>query len=389
MCFQEFIVYQCGHRSLAVVRPCPITTTGHNFPICRVQPFLASNALTMCAPCERILHSRWVLIREWEHRWLHERGVCGCDVVFPGLLTRPRVIGGDQNPESSGTTANNNDGGDDAGAQIESWLQAHPRPHTSNTVPALYTETSTGGERHVAIRLPSLYAAEWLGDHRQLHRDGRCQCPANFHTFQPEVDEGDLNPEERDFLRGYREMENMNQTLDSEEIAQRTVQVGNIFSSSPAVAAAAGPSAAASQAPVHAHAGDQGGWMDPLSHYMNRTPITSSSAPPGSLGLDMPVSGSSSSNSSITSTRWNTQRQTIPDPLGIYPITHGPGPFLTAAMVPTLPVVPEPEQDAPEEETLPICGLPIGAGPEGESHMTSFNNCRLSRPVPRRRNSNP
>ncbi|KAK3694316.1 hypothetical protein B0T22DRAFT_506711 [Podospora appendiculata] len=387
MCFQEFIVYQCGHRSLAVVRPCPITTTGHNFPICRIQPFLASNALTMCAPCERTLHSRWVLIREWEHRWLHERGVCGCDVVFPGLLTRPRVIGGDPDPGSSSTTANkynNNNTDDNDSAQTDPRLQPQPQPHTSNTVPALYKETSTGGERHVAIRLPSLYAAEWLGDHRQLHRDGRCQCPADFHTFQPEVDERDLNPEERGFLRGYRELENMNQALDSEKIAQRAVQVGNIFAPSPALAVAAGPSAAASQNPAPAHAGDQGGEIDLLVHDMNRILTASSSAPPGSLGPD-----TSSSSSSSASTRWNTQRQTIPDPLGQYPITHGPGPFLTAAIVPTLPVVPEPGQDGPEEETLPICGLPIGAGPEGESHMPSFNNCRLSRPVPRRRNSNP
>jgi hypothetical protein len=32
---------------------------------------------------------------------------------------------------------------------------------------------------------------------------------------------------------------------------------------------------------------------------------------------------------------------------------------------------------APPNPTLAICGVPIGAGPEGESHMPSWRNCRL------------
>src|SRR4051812_21689956 len=93
MCYEEFIAYQCGHRSMGVVRTCPMTTAGHNFPVCGIPPHKPHYAETMCTPCERQLHSRWVLIREWEHRWLHERGACGCEVIFPGLLTTPRVIG--------------------------------------------------------------------------------------------------------------------------------------------------------------------------------------------------------------------------------------------------------------------------------------------------------
>jgi hypothetical protein len=32
-----------------------------------------------------------------------------------------------------------------------------------------------------------------------------------------------------------------------------------------------------------------------------------------------------------------------------------------------------------EEEPLPLCGLPIGAGPEGTSHMLSWRDCPLRR----------
>ncbi|KAK6087344.1 hypothetical protein SCUP234_01975 [Seiridium cupressi] len=45
-----------------------------------------------CSTCARILHTRWVEIVILEHQWMHERGTCGCGVVFPALQ-QPRETG--------------------------------------------------------------------------------------------------------------------------------------------------------------------------------------------------------------------------------------------------------------------------------------------------------
>ncbi|KAI6085422.1 hypothetical protein F4821DRAFT_279240 [Hypoxylon rubiginosum] len=91
MCFTEFVGYTCGHTSLSVKRFCPLTTQLHNNPCCTnnaVRPILAPN---FCYGCARVIHGRWVDILESEHRFMHERGVCGCSVVFPHLQ-QPRVV---------------------------------------------------------------------------------------------------------------------------------------------------------------------------------------------------------------------------------------------------------------------------------------------------------
>ncbi|KXJ96015.1 hypothetical protein Micbo1qcDRAFT_201347 [Microdochium bolleyi] len=133
MCITEFIAYTCGHRSVPVHRPCPMTTSLHTNPVCPPPtPLLsppnhaqytcepaakspqdgggdfggvigggeevgyaerATYAEGMCGPCLRVLHTNWVNIVEYEHRWMHERGACECPVVFPALMG-PRVVGG-------------------------------------------------------------------------------------------------------------------------------------------------------------------------------------------------------------------------------------------------------------------------------------------------------
>ncbi|KAG7292625.1 hypothetical protein NEMBOFW57_002660 [Staphylotrichum longicolle] len=229
MCHKEFIAYQCGHRSIGVVRPCPLTTAGHNFPVCGIPPDKPHYAETMCAACERQLHSRWVLIREWEHRWLHERGVCGCEVDFPGLLTTPRVIGDastvvtppytphkaphraaeddrSPTPKATAVTEGSNDG--QLVASQSSAEQTVASTSDDDRVPALFTETVTKtGEHHVTLRLSSLYAAEWQADHRAQHDAGKCNCPASFAPFQPQIDNADLAPRDRETLRRWREWE--------------------------------------------------------------------------------------------------------------------------------------------------------------------------------------
>ncbi|KAK4034788.1 hypothetical protein C8A01DRAFT_38718, partial [Parachaetomium inaequale] len=228
MCYEEFIAYQCGHRSMGVVRPCPMTTAGHNFPVCGIPSHKPHYAETMCTPCERQLHSRWVLIREWEHRWLHERGVCGCEVIFPGLLTTPRVIGDTSAAGAADSTAG-------PGSPTDAEDDKHSTPRATTTaegskdagsetsqgdvektisvggdgrIPALFAEgvTSTG-EHHVAVRLPSLYAAEWHADHAALHHAGKCNCAATFTPYKPQIGEDELTPHDRDTLRQWRQRE--------------------------------------------------------------------------------------------------------------------------------------------------------------------------------------
>ncbi|KAL2134131.1 hypothetical protein VTI74DRAFT_954 [Chaetomium olivicolor] len=231
MCFQEFLAYQCSHRSMAVVRTCPMATACHNFPVCSIKPDKIYYAETMCAACERQLHSRWVLIREWEHRWLHERGVCGCEVTFPGLLHTPRVIGETDPAEAAHPTAGHavlalpwtEDRQDSSSASKapvvsaagsrEGRAERHQSMVKSTTsdsnkkIPAIFTETITEDQHRVAIRLPSLYAAEWQADHRALHEAGKCSCPTDFTPFQPQIPDEELTPVDREVLRNYREME--------------------------------------------------------------------------------------------------------------------------------------------------------------------------------------
>src|SRR3569833_3319050 len=83
MCFQEFVGYTCGHCSIAVLRPCPMTTAHHMNPVCEK---IASKPLLqgqMCPACQRIVHTRDTMIDEYEHRFMLDRGFCGCDVIFP------------------------------------------------------------------------------------------------------------------------------------------------------------------------------------------------------------------------------------------------------------------------------------------------------------------
>ncbi|KAK4162555.1 hypothetical protein QBC43DRAFT_356063 [Cladorrhinum sp. PSN259] len=189
MCFQEFIAYACGHRSVAVIRACPLTTRSHNFPVCGIQPVRQYFADTMCALCEREIHSRWVLIREWEHRWLHDRGACSCNIEFPGASYTPKATGAMQN------------------------LQDHGGPsrkgkEKATDIPSAWKEYATAdGERHVEVRITSPYGVEWRADHGQLHKAGKCQCPAQFEPAVPQIPDDKVDLASRGTLNAWRHME--------------------------------------------------------------------------------------------------------------------------------------------------------------------------------------
>ncbi|ROW11038.1 hypothetical protein VMCG_00907 [Cytospora schulzeri] len=190
MCFSEFIGYTCGHSSAEVLRPCPMTTQLHTNPLCARHARRPILAPEMCPACQRVLHGRAVLITEWEHRWMHERGVCGCEVRFPDLV-RPRVVGRENGPGA----ANGYGAGRGGGGNMEVYVSSLPRMGGTNgvggkSVPAIYQETLTttadGGGRkpEVAIRMPSFYGAEWVDEHRQLHLKDSCKCPGDFSFYK-------------------------------------------------------------------------------------------------------------------------------------------------------------------------------------------------------------
>ncbi|KAJ9164639.1 hypothetical protein NKR19_g1212 [Coniochaeta hoffmannii] len=235
MCFAEEIQYCCGHHSPPVVRPCPITTAGHNNPICQIQYTNEYVAETMCVACERVLHSRWTLLQEWEHCWYHERGVCRCEVKFPDLDIRPHVIGAGVNdttrsddeitlvgcPKMPPVNTQETDKTDTPDSKNEpnssdNSTQAIPQSfahkerakdpmvvggtRTSARSPALYEETSESEKTHVAVRKPSQYAAEWLEDHRALHASGQCKCNVDTKPISKSNTEGTLTADEEKLL---------------------------------------------------------------------------------------------------------------------------------------------------------------------------------------------
>jgi len=160
MCFQEHLGYTCGHSSLAVLRPCPLTTQEHKFPVCTSIAARTILAGIMCPSCQRLINTRATMIEEYEHRFMHERNVCGCKVQFPDLI-RPRLIG----------PAN------------QDFRLAEPDAVTAY-VPPVFVEGHFRGTEAISIRQPSLFGAEWLADHRVLHELGHCDCRADFRTYQ-------------------------------------------------------------------------------------------------------------------------------------------------------------------------------------------------------------
>ncbi|SPQ18583.1 6e4b775e-de8e-4842-a52b-83f2a43e7a40 [Thermothielavioides terrestris] len=427
MCFTERIFYQCAHRSLAVLRLCPMTTAGHNFPVCELAPLKPFYAETMCAACERELHSRWVLIREWEHRWLHERGACSCDVTFPGILTTPRVIGEtsstvdasessmatgnahsastEENKECSApmavTTAESSKNGQPkAGAQHAINQTATTTVAGNGRIPAIYSEKVTAsGERHVAVRVPSLYAPEWREDHRALHESGKCRCPTTFTPFAPQIGDDELTPADTENLRHWRELETRRAQekhggrSHDEETARHIAEIEKVFGKFTAIG---GPPR-----------------VPPLPHYFTAaypaytSPATyTNTIPEGAYRWETPRGASEADMLA-------RERGLGPYRRGgfIYPDTNQPVPAPAPrpqSRGPTGPVpvpvrhrLPAPSQVQAQSqeaktsdnnnnkgnakatlppEDIPICGLPIGAGPEGENQMPSWEGCALRNP---------
>ncbi|KAL1903064.1 hypothetical protein Sste5346_000348 [Sporothrix stenoceras] len=204
MCFIEFVGYTCGHTSMPVLRPCPLTTASHTFPACSRRGDKTFFAGEMCSACQKIVHSRATQIEEYEHRFMHERGVCGCETVFPYLI-RPRVIGscggGVDEPGVTKCDAQGHEHGGQGGQARQArhgtdiWTVAKKadnniKPTEIQLPPLLCEATDPGGHTTVSVRLPSLYAAEWVADHRGRHEASLCHCPVDFRTYEEVVGQG-------------------------------------------------------------------------------------------------------------------------------------------------------------------------------------------------------
>lgn len=492
MCFIEFIAYQCGHPSASVLRPCPLTTAGHNFPVCSKAPYKQYFAETMCTVCERILHSRWVLIRECEHRWLHIRGACGCEVSFPGLLYTPRAIGAEAAPSGTSHPPAASRETDNASVSVAATpIEAEPvntSKATSTTsesdarIPAIFSEAITSsGDRHVAIRLPGLYAVEWRDDHRAQHEAGHCTCPIDPAPYEPEIPHSGLTAAEREKVREWEQEVDKQQkdnwatqATDNEvdDDTKRVAEITRLFgsfnpgetstASSTCVSAApvvvrsevvvGAPAAGRQEYPVQGqniqgqinnnHPGGYSVWLQiPQNTMPQLTPAIAYGPPtsvPAQQGYNTQPYPPALINRPSMPAYPHHQGQTNPSlPYGIYNpaypmyathatctdtmpqsaynwgpprrlpsmpgMTQGPGPYRTPGIIFTNPpsvAIPPPRQQhghhhqahharehimqqqqdvgllQPPPEP-PHLGLPIGAGPEGTSHMPAWEHCHL------------
>ncbi|KAK4128949.1 hypothetical protein N657DRAFT_668080 [Parathielavia appendiculata] len=495
MCYKEFVAYQCGHRSIGVTRPCPLTTTGHNFPVCTLRPDKPHYAETMCSACERQLHSRWVLIPTPRAGEDDKASSERLRAITAAPLERSNK-GQRETPGNVKQTATSSD--DD------------------RKIPPLFMEEVTAsGEHHVAVRLPGLYVAEWQADHRPLHDAGKCTCSTSFNPQNPQAPGDELTAHDREKLRQWRELEaeeegkkkkhdtgeidnQVDETVkrvaeikemfgefdvESEELRVNLPRLGGGTTTENQVVEfrgqgrSHGHSQGQSQgggngrhhrrfqsrreraSPSHRHnppTQDYGSSQDQGQLVPMSQPTVSYSAVRGHQSYPYPYSGAPFNQAPVTGYRYPEYAQhqqphhftpayptyataaTYTDtiPYGAHPwtaepqrtpgmpwMTQGPGPFRTSGYIyhqpPTherydpgssyattqVPVdrqLPAPEHASPvhnesddnhqnmgkqieavhathtgSQEPLSLCGLPIGAGPEGTSHMPSWQDCPL------------
>lgn len=418
MCYIEYIGYDCGHTSVAVLRVCPLTTQLPTNPVCPRSAHRPTPGSGVCPACARVLHTRWVDLVMFEHQWMHERGTCACPVRFP-QLQQPRAIGG---PEPAavvdGQQQQQKDpsGGppDFAGASSDAALRAistrmaeavRARSSSSNNSIAAREETvradDTAGEAppplkgpattsswngiaplwevdesaEVRVRLSSQYAAEWVLDHGQRHRDGSCACPVRFEQYTPHrVTEDDVAADavQQQQQQHDKKAHNTNSKPKTTTRGRRARNRGRFKRKTSEAAAAA---TAAVPAPVHDAAGP------PVSHLMRET-----------LRLSDVLAWNVLEKSDSPDRLWSAW-PTRPEDYGFKTIDEAEN-----ALTGEGPVVPKLAHlsDKPfapaffHQGEPPIVGWPIGAGPEGgveNSHSPAWHMCDLSRPRLRRSRS--
>ncbi|KAI2601932.1 hypothetical protein GGR54DRAFT_655186 [Hypoxylon sp. NC1633] len=417
MCFTEFMGYTCGHGSYPVKRPCPMTTSLYNQGCCArsaVRPILERE---MCPSCSRILHRRHLDLIHIEHRFMHERGVCGCIVQYPHLQ-RPRVVsrtikdgagvdvgtgtskagsksqmsalatpfvpsskghGGNAGPTTptgpgkngkgknkgkgkANYQAGGNKGKQHAGSFKNKQHRGRGRSSSSSnpTLAPLYEErTGPNGQNiDISLRTTSLYGAEWLQDHERLHCEGQCSCEIKFEKYPAPY---------MDMLR--------------EAYEQGTEYAAEYATTTDGPSTGAGFSQGASLSAYPT------GWPT----YTNIDPSTAayvldSTAPQEvvdnnvipryteSVTPSWFIPPSQQAAAPGTVARWACA------PWDTANMTNPGTPYATA--VPALDHPVDVQGMWYDQTETPLAGLPIGAGPEGDSHMPPFEECELYYPKP-------
>ncbi|KAI1178800.1 hypothetical protein F4777DRAFT_62549 [Nemania sp. FL0916] len=330
MCFCEFIGYGCGHTSVGVNRTCPLTTALYTNPACPkpgCRPFLSDQ---FCFPCSRIFHARRLDIAEHvaevEHRWMHNHGACGCPVVFPpgiGPTFVQRESGGSEGP-------NGGDGPSTA-------AQGHGE---QTDAPPLWRETEVGGKPEVGIRRPSLYAPEWTGDHAKEHKKGKCKCNISFKGYKPHSFKDPIP-------------ENHSGKFISPETSTAwgnvILTLGNNIAVPPYLPIEMMP------------------YYDPNESYYARYVQPTAVGEPARYVMSSPENHP-----------FGHASEALVDVQTVHvspPEVRIPGHHIGVGLsfqdeLPSTVEYPQPEDN--------LAAFPIGAGPEGQSHAGSFDNCRLN-----------
>ncbi|GAW21617.1 hypothetical protein ANO14919_111400 [Xylariales sp. No.14919] len=339
------------------------------------------------------MHGRRVDIIEYEHRWMHERGACDCEVNFPGML-QPRLI-----QRSSAAVDENNAAATTTEAGCSAASEQDVSPKTTHagghrittsippgrdgeqaTVP-LYKEAHVGNSVEVAVRLTSLYGAEWTKDHAKLHRSGQCNCPVSFESYKPiDVDSSQGKIIEvctGDGSRLYVIVDGAESSkLEYSDSPDWTRETGRDRSSQKHGSHSKPTAAAASSYGSDARTSsiDNNSVGGPSHQYRHgQVPIGhvarwAMEGPQGSL-LDE-ILGPMRPDASMCGGR-PVDIQTMHYSTSGIPISGDPI-VCGTTLANELPSIVEFQQP----ETT-IAGFPIGAGPEGESHAGDFETCSL------------
>ncbi|KAI0974323.1 hypothetical protein F4678DRAFT_486196 [Xylaria arbuscula] len=330
----------------------------------------------MCYSCTRIIHARKVDIAEYEHRWMHERGVCDCEVKFPGL-TEPRLI---KRSSTAGDEKETSPASNGAGPSAGDSVSAAANHHTGNTqttssnttghsegssIP-IYAEAKVGDNVEVAVRMTSLYGAEWTKDHAKLHESGKCKCPVSFERYKPlhvGYDQDETDSPGLDFSDSPEQIRKTGHDLPSlkDSHSYRAPTTTGTSFSSDARTWSAGRSFAADD-PFHPYGRD---WIPDgqIARWASEGPQG-----PGSL-LDQ-ILGPVEPDASVYGGH-PVDIQTMHYPKNGVPIAGNPIVCGTsqANALPSIVEYPQPKKT--------LAGFPIGAGPEGESHAGDFETCSL------------
>ncbi|KAI0144262.1 hypothetical protein GGR57DRAFT_518025, partial [Xylariaceae sp. FL1272] len=360
MCFSEFLGYTCGHTSVAVLRECPMTTHQHNNPVCPNPALRPIHAPHMCCACSRIMHERAVDTMEFTHQWIHERGACDCEAVFPALLGTKLI----KPPETTQAVSTLHEG-------------------NSEAIP-LFQETSDGHQTKVAIRLKSLYAVEWRDDHAKLHEEeDKGLLVGAAQQKKGRKKRNHKNPQciGQEFVPG---ADHHASSASSSQRGRPSSEHGHLvsdqgqFPRQRSTTDRNGPKGAKSKRRSYKYGGGQiqraalsGHETENLKNMTTNTPFAEKY-----LAIKKPATALKSMNYEPMGVSMDIQRNDL------FAANYQPnGPPIAGPMINTgEPTAEETENPGlyPTPSGFPMAGFPIGAGPEGQSHAGAFDDCSLS-----------